>query len=156
MEKTFVLLKPDCVQRALCGEILSRFERKGLMIVGMKMMQLTEAELKAHYAHLADKPFFPGLVAFMKSAPVVAIAVEGIDAVKVMRAMCGVTNSRDALPGTIRGDYSNSVPANIIHASDSKETAEKELKRFFTKGEIFEWNRGLEEFYYGDDERAKK
>ena len=156
MERTFVLLKPDCVQRALCGEILSRFERKGLKIVGMKMIHLQENELKTHYAHLADKPFFPGLVAFMKSAPCIAMAVEGIDAVKVMRSIVGVTNSREALPGTIRGDYSNSIPANIIHASDSKETAEKELKRFFAKGELFEWNRRLEEFYYSDDERAKK
>ncbi len=156
LEKTFVLLKPDCVQRALCGEVISRFESKGLKIVGMKMMQLSEAELKQHYAHLSDKPFFPGLVAFMKSAPCVALAIEGIDAVKVLRSMCGVTNSRDALPGTIRGDYSNSIPANIIHASDSKETAEKELKRFFAKGELFEWSRALDEFYYGGDERAKK
>lgn len=155
MEKSFVLLKPDCMQRALCGEIVSRFEKKGLKIVGMKMIHLGEAELKAHYAHHSDKPFFPGLIAFMKSAPCVALAIEGIDAVKVLRSMCGATNSRDALPGTIRGDYSNSIPANIIHASDSKETAEKELKRFFSKRELFEWQRGLEEFYYGD-ERAKK
>lgn len=156
MEKTVVILKPDCLQRALCGEIISRFEQKGLKIVGMKMIRLSEQELKTHYSHLADKPFFPSLVKFMKSSPCVAMAVEGIDAVKVVRAICGVTNSREALPGTVRGDYSNSIPANIVHASDSKETAEKELKRFFGTGELFEWQRAMEKFYYGEDELVKK
>jgi nucleoside-diphosphate kinase len=156
LEKTVVLLKPDCVQRALCGEIISRFERKGLKIVGVKMIRLSESELKQHYSHLAAKPFFPALVGFMKSSPCIAMALEGIDAVKVVRGMCGVTNSRDAASGTVRGDYSNSVPANIVHASDSKQTAEKELKRFFGKGELFEWPRSLESFYYGEDERQKK
>jgi len=152
MEKTLVLLKPDCMQRAVAGEVISRFEKKGLKIVGMKMMRLGDAVVREHYAHLADKPFFPKLAEYVKSAPIIAMAIEGIDAVEVVRQMCGVTNSRKALPGTIRGDLSMSFSTNIVHASDSKETAEKEVKRFFAKNELFEWQRTLEASYYSEEE----
>ena len=108
METTLVLLKPSCVQRQLIGEVVKRFERRGLRISGMKMMQLSTDILREHYAHLADRPFFPSLAASMQASPVVAMAISGVDAVKVVRAMAGVTNGRDAAPGTIRGDFSMS------------------------------------------------
>ena len=147
-EKTLVLLKPCTVQRSLIGEIISRFEKKGLRIVGMKMMQLDEAILKQHYAHLAEKPFFPILRDSMMVTPVVAMALEGIDAIEVVRQMAGSTNGRKAAPGTIRGDYSMSGQENIVHASDSVETAAAELKRFFEDEEIFSYdNPNLLSFY---------
>ena len=152
MEKTLVLLKPRCVQRQLIGEIINRFERRGLRIAGMKMMQLDDAILREHYAHLADKPFFPVLAASMQASPVVAMALEGIDAVQVVRTMTGATNGRAAAPGTIRGDFSVSNQQNIVHASDSPENAAIELKRFFREGEIFEYTSGAREYIYGADE----
>ncbi|MGP1625543.1 nucleoside-diphosphate kinase [Prevotella koreensis] len=152
MEKTLVLLKPSCVQRQLIGEILNRFERRGLRIAGLKMMQLDDAILREHYSHLADKPFFPTLAASMQVSPVVALALEGIDAVQVVRTMTGVTNGRAAAPGTIRGDYSVSNQQNIVHASDSPENAAIELKRFFRPEEIFEYTSGAREYIYGADE----
>ena len=152
MEKTLVLLKPSCVQRQLIGEILNRFERRGLRIAGLKMMQLDYAILREHYSHLADKPFFPTLAASMQVSPVVALALEGIDAVQVVRTMTGVTNGRAAAPGTIRGDYSVSNQQNIVHASDSPENAAIELKRFFHPEEIFEYTSGAREYIYGADE----
>lgn len=152
MEKTLVLLKPSCVQRQLIGEILNRFERRGLRIAGLKMMQLDDAILREHYSHLADKPFFPTLAASMQVSPVVALALEGIDAVQVVRTMTGATNGRAAAPGTIRGDYSVSNQQNIVHASDSPENAAIELKRFFRPEEIFEYTSGAREYIYGTDE----
>lgn len=152
MEKTLVLLKPSCVQRQLIGEILNRFERRGLRIAGLKMMQLDDAILREHYSHLADKPFFPTLAASMQVSPVVALALEGIDAVQVVRTMTGATNGRAAAPGTIRGDYSVSNQQNIVHASDSPENAAIELKRFFHPEEIFEYTSGSREYIYGADE----
>ena len=152
MEKTLVLLKPSCVQRQLIGEILNRFERRGLRIAGLKMMQLDDAILREHYSHLADKPFFPTLAASMQVSPVVALALEGIDAVQVVRTMTGATNGRAAAPGTIRGDYSVSNQQNIVHASDSPENAAIELKRFFRHEEIFEYTSGAREYIYGADE----
>ena len=119
MEKTLVLLKPSCVQRQLIGEIVNRFERRGLRIAGMKMMQLSDEILREHYAHLVDRPFFPALAASMQTSPVIALALEGRDAVQVVRTMTGSTNGREAAPGTIRGDYSMSNQQNIVHASDS-------------------------------------
>lgn len=151
MEKTLILLKPCTVQRRLSGEIINRFERKGLRIVGMKMMQLDDNILAEHYAHLVDKPFFPYLTAAMKAAPVVAMCVEGIDAVAVVRALTGATNGRKALPGTIRGDYSMSGQENVVHASDSPENAEIEIKRFFRPEEIFEYPDPLRPFLYSPD-----
>ena len=128
MERTLILLKPCTVQRRLIGEIINRIERKGLRIIGMKMMQLNEAILNEHYAHLADKPFFPTLKNAMMAAPVIAICAEGTEAVTVMRTITGATNGRKAAPGTIRGDYGMSGQENIVHASDSVENAEIEIR----------------------------
>jgi len=152
METTLVLLKPSCVQRQLIGEIVTRFERRGLRISGMKMMQLDEPILREHYAHLADRPFFPTLAASMMASPIVAMAITGKDAVQVVRAMTGSTNGREADPGTIRGDYSMSNQQNIVHASDSTSNAAIELKRFFKDGEIFDYEAAMRPYVYGADE----
>ena len=138
MEKTIVLLKPSTIQRALIGEIISRFEKKGLRISGMKMMQLDDAILEQHYSHLLNKPFFPSLKASMKKTPVIAMCLEGVDAIAVVRYITGYTNGRKADAGTIRGDYCMSNQQNIVHASDSPEAAEAELKRFFKQEEIYD------------------
>ena len=152
METTLVLLKPSCVQRQLMGEVIGRFERRGLRISGMKMMQLSDEILREHYAHLADKPFFPSLQASMQASPVIAMAISGVDAVKVVRQMCGVTNGREAAPGTIRGDLSMSNQQNIVHASDSVENAAIEVKRFFKPEEVFEYTAHAQCYVYGDGE----
>ena len=152
METTLVLLKPSCVQRMLIGEIIHRFERRGLHIVGLKMMQLDEPILREHYAHLADRPFFPSLAASMMASPIVALAISGVDAVQVVRTMTGSTNGREAAPGTIRGDYSMSNQQNIVHASDSTANAAIELARFFRPEEIFDYTGALQGFIYGEGE----
>jgi nucleoside-diphosphate kinase len=152
METTLVLLKPSCIQRQLMGEVIGRFERRGLRISGMKMMQLSDDILREHYAHLADKPFFPSLAASMQTSPVVALALSGVDAVKVVRGMCGVTNGREAAPGTIRGDLSMSNQQNIVHASDSVENSAIELRRFFCPEEIFDYQSGAFAYVYGEGE----
>lgn len=152
MEKTLILLKPSCVGRGLVGEVLNRLERKGLIICGMKMIQLDEKILREHYAHLVDKPFFPVLVKGMMATPVVAMVVKGVDAVEVVRMLCGVTNGRKAAPGTIRGDFSMSGSQNIIHASDSVENAAVEINRFFCPSELFDYNVGSLDYLYSPDE----
>lgn len=154
MEQTFVLLKPDAVQRGLLGKITSRLEDKGLQLVGMKMIQLDDAVLDVHYAHLKDKPFFAGIKTFMKSAPCIGSVWQGKEAVEVVRLLCGVTNSRKAAPGTIRGDFSVSMQANLIHASDSLETAKLEVKRFFKKEELFHYQKAVDAFLYSKDEKS--
>ena len=131
IEKTYIMLKPDCVKRGLMGEVISRIERKGYKIVDAKMMNLDEAILKEHYAHLADKPFFPEIVAFMTSGPVLGMIVEGENAVQGMRIIMGPTKFEEATAGTIRGDFAHSTSENLIHGSDSLENAEIEIKRFF-------------------------
>ncbi|MDD6808423.1 MAG: nucleoside-diphosphate kinase [Oscillospiraceae bacterium] len=131
MERTYIMLKPDCVQRGLMGEVIARIEKKGFKITNMKMMQLDEAILREHYAHIADKPFFPGILEYMTSGPVVAMIVEGENAVLGMRTLMGATKYEEALAGTIRGDYATSTGSNIIHGSDSVENGEIEIKRFF-------------------------
>ncbi len=151
-ERTLVLLKPCVIKRNLIGEIIARFERKGLRVVGLKMMQLTDALLSEHYAHLADKPFFQRIKDSMMATPVVAMALEGVEAIEVVRLIAGVTNGRKALPGTIRGDYSMSFQENIVHASDAPETAAVELKRFFKDEELFSLPRSLFEVFYACDE----
>jgi nucleoside-diphosphate kinase len=153
MERTLIILKPDAVQRGLVGAVLSRFESRGFCIAGMKMVQLSQATLKEHYAHIADKPFFPGIASFMSSSPVVVAVVEGKDVVEVTRAMCGPTNARKAAPGTIRGDFSLSMQCNVIHASDSVETAQKEVARFFKPDELHSYKRMLEGITYSADEK---
>lgn len=154
MERTLVLIKPDGVQRGLVGEIMSRFERKGLKMVGCKMMSLDEAVLREHYAHIADKPFFPGVSKFMSSSPVVAMCWEGLECVEAVRLITGVTKSRQADAGTIRGDFAMSVSCNVIHTSDSVETAAKEVARFFKTDELYEYSKGEYEHVYNDEERA--
>lgn len=152
LEKTLVLLKPCTVNRGLIGEIIGIFEKKGLRIAGMKMMQLDDAILEEHYAHLVGRPFFPGLKRSMMATPVVALALEGVDAIEVVRQMAGPTNGRKALPGTIRGDYSVSGQQNIVHASDGPETAKAELGRFFKPEEILEYSLCTMGSLYASDE----
>lgn len=153
IEKTLILLKPDALQRGILGKIVSRIEERGLQIAGAKMIWLDKAKCDEHYAHLTAKPFYPKLVSFMTSAPVVAMAISGPEAVKVMRDMCGPTNARNAPSGTIRGDYSLSTQYNVIHASDSLETANKEVARFFEKKELHEWKREMDKFTAAADEK---
>lgn len=152
MQTTLVIIKPSGVQRGLAGEIISRFEKKGLIIAGMKMMQLDEAILREHYAHLVERPFFPSLLRSMMSSPVIVMAVRGVDAVGVVRAMTGVTNSRNAAPGTIRGDFGMSGQENIVHASDSPENAAIEVARFFKEGEVFNYTPCTITSIYSPDE----
>ncbi len=154
MERTLILIKPDAVQRGIVGQVMSYFENKGLKLVGNKMMQLDDALLKEHYAHLADKPFFPGIASFMSSSPVVVQCWEGCEAVEVVRKLCGVTNAREAAPGTVRGDLAMSIQSNLVHASDSLETAQAEVPRFFKEGEIFDYNKQNYEYLYAPDEKA--
>ena len=152
MEKTLVLLKPSCVQRQLIGEIITRFERRGLRIAGLKLMQLTDVILREHYPHLVDRPFFQSLADSMMDSPVVAMALEGKDAVHVVRTMTGSTNGREAAPGTIRGDYSVSNQQNIVHASDSSENAIIEINRFFKPEEVIDYKSSVLNYIYGDGE----
>ncbi len=140
MEQTLIILKPSAIQRALAGKVIDRFQQKGLVITGMKMMRLSEELLREHYAHLTDKPFFGEILASMTACPVIVMALKGTDAIKVVRAMTGATNGREAAAGTIRGDYSMSNQENIIHASSSPEDAEAELKRFFRPEELFDYS----------------
>ena len=152
MQKTLVILKPCTLQLGLIGEITNRFERKGLRLAGMKMMQLTDDILSEHYAHLSAKPFFQRVKDSMMVAPVIVCCYEGVDAVQTVRNMAGATNGRLALPGTIRGDYSMSFQENIVHTSDSPENAEIELKRFFKPEEIFDYKQATFESLYACDE----
>lgn len=152
MERTLVILKPSCVHRNLIGEVISRIEKRGLIISGMKMIQLSEPILREHYAHLVEKPFFPSIVASMTASPVVVMVLKGVDVVSVFREMTGVTNGRKAAPGTLRGDFCMSGSLNIIHASDSVENAEIEIKRFFKPEEIFEYQPATLAYIYGSDE----
>ncbi len=131
IERTYIMLKPDCVERGLMGQVISRIENKNYRIVDAKMMTLEEPVLREHYAHIADKPFFPDLVRYMTSGPVLAMIVEGENAVKGMRILMGATKFEEATAGTIRGDFACSTSENIIHGSDSVENAEIEIRRFF-------------------------
>jgi nucleoside-diphosphate kinase len=137
MEKTLVLVKPDGVNKGLCGEIIARFEKRGLKIAGLKMLQLSRELAQKHYGEHQGKPFFDGLVDFITSAPLVAIVVEGENAVPVVRAMMGATNPVDSAPGTIRGDFALTISSNVIHGSDSAASAEREIGIFFAAGEIY-------------------
>lgn len=152
MERTLVILKPSALARNLVGEILTRFERKGLIIAGVKMMNLSERLLREHYSHLVDKPFFNSLLTSMTALPVIVVCLKGKETVSVVRAMTGATNSRNAVPGTIRGDFGMSGQENIIHASDSVENAEIELQRFFRADEIFEFTPANLKFLYAPNE----
>ena len=155
MERTVVLVKPDGVQRGLIGEIIHRFERKGLRLAGLKMISLTDAVLDEWYAHHADKSFFPSLKAYMKSYPVVAMLWEGVEAVGTVRTMIGITKAREAAPGTIRGDFAMSQQYNLIHASESAEVARKEEALIFSEEEVFDWEKRDYDHIYLEEEKKK-
>ncbi|QDV63660.1 nucleoside-diphosphate kinase [Crateriforma conspicua] len=152
MQRTLVLLKPDAVQRRLMGEIISRFEKKGLNIIAMKMLQVTPTLAKEHYAEHVEKPFYPGLESFIISAPIVAMAIEGLEAIRVVREMLGATNGLNAAAGTIRGDFSSSRQMNLVHASDGEEAAARELALYFNEDEICAYNPVLTSFMRAADE----
>ena len=137
LETTVILFKPDAVEKNLTGKVLARFQDAGFVIRGIKMMQLDEAILREHYAHIAHIPDFPLILAFMRRSPVIAIALEGHDAIARIRELLGPTNSRAAAPGTIRGDFGEDMRVNVCHASDSVASAAAELRRFFKDDEIF-------------------
>jgi len=143
LEKTLVIIKPSAVQRGLIGEIIGRFERKGLILSGMKMVWLSDEILSEHYAHLKNAPYFQGVKDSMRVSPVIICCWKGNDAVRVVRTLTGITNSREALPGTIRGDLSMSMRENILHAADSPESADAEIQRFFSENELFDYNLNL-------------
>lgn len=151
MERTLILLKPDAVQRALCGRIVSRFEDKGLKIVGMKLMNISPELAATHYEAHKERPFYAGLVKFMTSSPVVAIALQGIGSIGMCRKMMGATFGPEADSGTIRGDFGSSRSFNLVHGSDSPEAAERELGLFFPEG-VIEWNYQSEWVYDPEDE----
>merc|ERR1712133_96912 len=135
-ERTFIMIKPDGVQRGLVGDIIKRFEQKGFKLVAMKFMQASEEHLRKHYADLSERPFFPGLVKYMSSGPVVPIVWEGTNVVKTGRVMLGETNPKDSLPGTIRGDFCVEIGRNICHGSDAVESAKKEINLWFKPEEL--------------------
>jgi nucleoside-diphosphate kinase len=139
MQRTLILLKPDAVGKRICGKVIARFEEAGFTIRGCKMVKLSPAILRDHYAHIADKPFYPEVESFMGSLPVIALVLEGSDVVTKVRDMLGVTDSRKAAPGTIRANFGVDQMVNVAHASDSPETAEKEVRRFFSGEELFEY-----------------
>ncbi len=152
-EKTLVIFKPDTLQRGLVGEVTTRFERKGLKLVGMKMMKLQEAVLREHYAHIADKPFYGGVEDFMMSSPVLVACWEGLEVVETVRIITGITKARAAEAGSIRGDFAMSVACNVVHASDSVENAQKEVARFFAEDELYSYDKSDYMHVYASEER---
>lgn len=151
VEQSLVLIKPDAVQRGLMGKVISRFEAKGLKIVGLKMMNLKEAVLREHYAHVVDRPFYAELSQFMSASPVVALALEGLNAVEVVRKLSGTDNFEF---GTIRGDYSTSQQKNLVHSSDSLEMAKNEIDRFFLPAELFDYSKEEWKHVYAQCDQA--
>lgn len=143
MERTLIILKPDAVQRGVCGEILTRFERKGMQVVGAKFMQIPKALAEQHYEMHKGKPFYDGLLAFMTSCPVVVLALQGEKAIEVCRNLMGATAGFKAEPGTIRGDFGLSGGFNLVHGSDSPEAATRELALFFKPEELIDWTPAL-------------
>ena len=156
MERTLAILIPSAIERALVGDIIKRIQQKGLFIAGIKMIMLNEKILREHYAHLADKPFFPSIVKTMTATPVIVMCLQGIDVVRVFRNMTGPTNGRDAAPGTLRGDFCMSGQVNIVHASDSVENARNEVARFFRPEELFDYKPSNLGFFYGDNDLANQ
>ncbi|XP_050423808.1 nucleoside diphosphate kinase-like [Adelges cooleyi] len=150
-ERTFIMVKPDGVQRGLVGKIIKRFEQKGFKLVAMKFMWASEELLSKHYSDLSSRPFFPGLVKYMASGPVVPMVWEGLDAVKTGRFILGATNPKDSNPGTIRGDLCIQVGRNIIHGSDAVESANKEINLWFTEKELVSWPRTVDSWVYGEN-----
>jgi len=157
LERTLVLLKPDCLQRGLAGRILTRFEEKGLRLVGLKLRHFDRKTIEKHYEVHKERPFYGKLVEFMTSGPVVAIALEGIDAIEVTRNLMGATNARKAAAGTIRGDFGMSFSNNLVHGSDGPESAAKELALFFGgAGELVDWTPATLEWTYSVAEELAK
>ena len=152
LERTLVLLKPDCVQRRLMGRVISRLEDKGLSIVAMKMLQVTPELARAHYAEHVHKPFYPGLERFITASPIVAMVVSGLEAIRVVREMLGPTSGLKAPPGTIRGDFSSSRQMNLVHASDGPEAAQREIALYFRPDEIFPYPLTLQPWLAAEDE----
>lgn len=150
VQKTLVLIKPDAMQRDLLSEVLGRFERKGLKIVGLKFIHLSDDLLEEHYSHLQAKPFFADLKKFMQQTPVAAMVLEGLDCIDEVRKLVGSTNPRQADAGTIRADLSMNMPSNIVHASDSPESAAAEVKRFFQDDEIFNYEKITDRYIFGE------
>jgi nucleoside-diphosphate kinase len=151
MEQSLIIIKPDAIQRSLAGEIISRFERKGLKIIGMKMLNASSTLLEEHYEHIADKPFFAGIKKFMMHSPVIAMAVEGIHAIDAIRIIVGVTKGYEADAGSIRGDFTMSIQSNVVHASDSVENGKKEVARFFKEDELFSYPKITDVMVFADD-----
>ena len=149
-QRTLVLIKPDALQRDLLGEIVQRFERKGLKILAMKFIRLSDEVLGEHYGHLSDKPFFDSLKKFMMQTPVVGMVFEGMDAIPEVRKIVGATDPRKADAGTIRADLSMSNPSNLVHASDSPENARIEIDRFFNQDEIFAYEKITDRYLFGE------
>lgn len=152
MQRSLVLCKPDAVERRLVGEIISRFESKGFNIVAMKLIRVTPEMSKQHYAEHVEKPFYPSLESFITSAPVVAMAIEGLECIAVIREMLGATSGLKAAPGTIRGDYSSSRQMNLVHASDGPEAAARELALYFDASDFCEYESVMTPFLRSDDE----
>ncbi|MDD3159937.1 MAG: nucleoside-diphosphate kinase [Candidatus ainarchaeum sp.] len=155
VRRTVIIIKPDAVNRSLIGEILSRFEKKGLKIVGMKLMRFDVNKIDEHYGHHKEKPFFKELSDFMSSIPCVFMVLEGKDAVNVVRKFVGKTNGRDAEPGTIRGDYSMSTQSNVIHANGDENAAKIEIKRFFKDEELINYEKIDFNWLYASSEKSK-
>lgn len=153
MERTLIILKPDAVQRGLIGEIITRLERKGLKLIGIKMASLDEAMLQTHYAEHLDKPFYAGLEQFMKSSPVVLMAWEGYECVGSVRTLVGATNPRQADPGSIRGDLAIGTGRNLIHSSDSVASGKKEVETFFETEDLFSYDKSEYMHVYEPRER---
>ncbi len=153
MERTLIIAKPDAVQRGLVGEIIRRLEQKGLKLIGLKMIQLDDEKLEGHYSEHIDKPFYADLAAFMKSSPVVVMAWEGYECTNSVRIVVGATNPRQADAGTIRGDFAIGQGRNLVHASDSKQSGEKEVQHFFDQGELIEYDKSEYVHVYNEDER---
>ncbi|MCA8992622.1 MAG: nucleoside-diphosphate kinase [Planctomycetaceae bacterium] len=153
MQRTFILFKPDAVERRLCGRLLARLEDRGLKIVGMKMLQVTSELAAKHYEEHVTKPFYPLLEEFITSGPVVALVAEGPGAVQVVRGMLGATNGRESAPGTIRGDFGVSRQMNLVHGSDGPEAAEREIAIYFTPEELVSYSTGLDKWVCADDEK---
>lgn len=152
-ETTLVLLKPDSLQRDLVGQVITRFEQKGLQLVGMKMFRFTPRLLSQHYAHVVGEPFYEELELFMTSGPSIAVAISGPGAVQTVRGMIGSTRGHLAMQGTVRGDFAMSAQRNIVHASDSLDSAKIELVRFFSSGEIFRYSDKLSSSVYSETDR---
>ena len=148
MQRTLVIIKPDAVQRGLIGEIIARFERRGLKIVAMKLMQIDETLARRHYAVHEGKPFFAGLIDYITSAPVVVMAIEGPKAIEMVRRTMGATNPLEAVPGTIRADYATEIGRNLVHGSDGAETAAHELALFFDDDELLQWKRDTDDWIF--------